>query len=286
MSKPKYLFSTCGWQFSSVSSDSEMLSKFDNYIDVDQKVTPNGLEYDALLTTDGGSYAKNPRLYILRQKVSPYISIDFITLMLALDIAAMECLGIDISGSPKANDYENCLFYDSKYTISEHMDYYLLTHVMYDDAFTDKCVRKGMNPLPVKVFYVLDKKDYHIKSCSFSYEAEEVIKNSCMKNPGISLERMARLSAVMGDVFRAWRIVSQDLGISAKYLEVVTGNCQITLDGKEQRVGTELKAMEESFENDFLSYAGECDIFPQYGFTQDEAGYGDMRGKTAMCIVV
>lgn len=285
MSKPRYLFSTCGWRGSSISSKSEMLSKFDDYVAVNQKATTRGLCYDALLTTDGGSFAKEPRLYMLRKRVSPYVGIDFITMMLALNIAAIECLGFNISGYPDVVDHEDCLFYDSKYTISEHMDYYLMTHVFFDEEFTAKCIDNGINPLPLKVFYIIDKEDFHIKSCSLSYEASEAIKDASVNYPAISLERMKNLSGITKDLFMSWKAVAEDLCVDSKYLEVVSGNCQITIDGIPQRVGGELTSC-INLENDFEVYVGEGIILRQNGFNQDETGCEYMRGKSAICIVV
>lgn len=282
MEKGNVLFSTCGWQFSNITAnDSKLLKGSHNYDIVGLGADPD-MPHNILWSTDGGVFASNPRLYYLKSKVEAKLADTFAMLHITLGLAVVDELKIDINTSSRGMGQ----FYDdAKYTISSHKDYFLLTHTFYEDECHEVAQYYNTKPLPLKVFYVLDKNDYHIVSYSLSHEAEKAVDMCVYKSNGFSLGRLNSMSHAVAEVIKSWKKLSEEKGIGFDYLEVVVGNCEIYLDGVKHILGENLTYFSDVF-SPYYAYCGVTQIRPETGFNTDEAGQGDMHGKTAMCIVL
>lgn len=277
-----FVFSTCGWQFANNPLKGNDVTKNCYKYDtcgVDQE--PD-LSNNILWSTDNGSYAKDPRFYFLKSKVDWLSAEPFLMLLISLDLTVAEFLKIDINGDCR-NNYR---FYDdSKYTISEQQGYYLLTHTFYEDGCHSMAKYSGKKPQPLKIFYVVDKSDYHIVDYSLSYEAQKAVGMECYRSNVISKSHLCNVAQYAENAIKAWKEQSQLKGTGSVYLEVVRGNCMVYIDDVPHITGEDLSCFTDPF-SAYYAYCGVSRICSETGFNSDEGGFEDMRGKTAMCIVV
>jgi hypothetical protein len=254
------LFATCGWQFSDISSRDEKIVKGYGY----EGPVPGKC---VLWSTDGGSYAKNPRRYSVKGVLDKDRALNFNSLLSLLDHYSVELGFDDMDMAVYGGKYTS---ESSKCTISKKESGYVLTHYftrLYDYE----------TPLEAKIVYAIDK-TLNISNIEVAGEhlpefAPEDIPEFIQKNSTSLQSRITR--AIL-----SWEVLSDMYGMEFPYLEIVRSACEYYLSGKPVREAG-IRYMDD--ESACKSYTAVANIRPDRGFCMDESA--ELKGRIALCVI-
>lgn len=267
----RVLFATCGWQFANFVGDSPMFYDIPNVLDTVGKKKCD-TDCSAIWSTDGGSFASNPRIYFIKD----YLASDRV-----LVVAKLSNLLDDILFYDMEVEYDFSLrlgkdcYNSTKYTLSKTKEdgVYLLTYFFAGSPDSDMDVIR-------KVEYVVDRcglKD--IRLVGFN-NPEEVLTMDMKEE--IIRHRGGDILSLVCHILFVWAEVAKSLGVEPAYLEVVKGSTEIVCDGHEVVLGD--LSFETSVTDPFKAYVATSPICAETGFCLDEdlKDLGD--GKVAICM--
>ena len=269
--KKDVLFATCGWQFANFVGDSPMFYDIPNVLDTVGKKKCD-TDCSAIWSTDGGSFASNPRIYFIKGYLAPYHVWVVAKLSNLLDDILFYDMDVEYDFSQRLG--KDC-YNSTKYTLSKTKEdgVYLLTYFFAGSPDSDMDVIR-------KVEYVVDRcglKD--IRLVGFN-NPEEVLTMDMKEE--IIRHRGGEILSLVRHILFVWAEVAKSLGVEPAYLEVVKGSTEIVCDGHEVVIGD--LSFETSVTDPFKAYVATSPICAETGFCLDEdlKDLGD--GKVAICM--
>ena len=259
------LFATQGWQFSNIPmNDPKFVEPQQCFDTVCSRLSD--VDKSIVWSTDGGSYAKNPRIYFIKDVLNrdrAYLCNVFLS---AVDSFILSNFDVEVDMGFYLGKYCS---ESTKCAIQKVKDGFILSHYV-------TCVPEEVDSDPqTLVFTYKVTKSMVVSDISVHggcFDVEEV--KSLQGELTSTLQRVMRPLIVLWDVYEA------KFNVSSSYLEIVRCTTEF-FDGSSQvrQVGISYLDPQELCK----SYAAVSTICEETGFKMDAEG---MEGSTAICFTL
>lgn len=258
------LFATQGWQFSNIPKNDP---KFvEPHQDSDTACTRlSDVDKSIVWSTDGGSYAKNPRIYFIKdilEKDRAYLCGCFLS---AVDSFIFSNFGVDVDMSCYGGKYCS---ESTKCTIYKENENYVLSHYV-------SLVPYENNTAPDTIVFTYRLNDgYNVINVTVSgdFDVDSVLS--------LSGELSSVLQKYLRLIVMLWEVYCSKLGVSPQYLEIVRTATEFTMgDAAVRQVGIPYMDTPECCK----SYVAVSTMCKETGFNIDT---GCVEGSTAICFTV